>query len=177
MKKIFKNSVIIFLILFYWVWLLLVTPPATDRNTVELQKTITDVQIFRASHRGTDQLLLFCENECYLLDTGLRNEEKTLDLANKIKDKFATVMVWEHIPKTLFDALKVGSLSVKQVVDFRVNGETYWNIEDHNVYQSRERTAGMIGGLLVTVVALAVLYLLNMSEIKKFLLKFSRKGK
>ena len=48
MKKIFKNSVIIFLILFYWVWLLLVTPPATDHNTVELQKTITDVQIFRA---------------------------------------------------------------------------------------------------------------------------------
>ena len=176
-KQIINNIVVIFLILFYWVWLFLVTPQATDHNTVELQKTISDVQIFYASHRGTDQLLLFCENECYLLDTGLRNQEKTLNLANRIKDKPATVTVWEHIPKNFFDTLKVGSFSVKQVVDFRVNGETYWNIEDHNVYQSRERTAGIIGGLFVTVVALAVLYLLYAGKSRKFLLKILRKGK
>ena len=130
---------------------------------------ISDVEIIKAYHRGTDKLLLFIENECYLLDTGMRSEDRTLNLAKEIKncDRPVELTVWEHIPKSLSDMLNTSSVSVKQIVDLRTEAETYFDIEDHNAYQRREKLSGLFGGLWVIAIVLVFLYFWNMDAIKK----------
>lgn len=167
MKKRRKNKVLMrislvatILGLFYWVWMFYVTQPATDSNTYHRSETITDVELQLAHHRGSDKLYLISADYCYLLDTGWRNREKTSQLAESIlsSGESVSITIWEHIPKQVFD-IYGKSFKVYQAVDVISGEDTYWDVVVHNDYQRTERISGIIAGIFLSVVVVALHFL------------------
>jgi len=172
MKKIWKNSrvkligtFVTLLMLFYWAWLFYMTQSATEANTYKRCETIIDVEIRLASHRGSDKLYIISQNQCYMLDTGWRNKDKSYELAENLifGGQDCTITIWKHIPKSLFD-IRENSVQVYQVVDLRNDSVIYWDIESHNNYQKTERIAGIIAGAFFSVLAVAFVILCLLSR-------------
>lgn len=160
MKKVKKHAnltltsiLTTLLVLFYWVWLFYMTQSATPSNTYQSQEIICEVKIKPAYHRGKDKLYIFTQDNCYMLDTGWRNEDSSHQLAEYIlsSDEAITVTFWEHFPKRLLDSNN-DTNKVQQVVDLRNDCNVYWDLSEHNNYQQRERISGIIAGFFISII-------------------------
>lgn len=147
-------------LLLYWVWLLNVTQSATSNNTYQCQESEYAVEIRLAYHRGSDKLFILTQNGRYMLDTGWANENKTNELAERLRaaNQPVTLTVWEHFPKWIFD-LDAGSFKVRQIVDIRNNSNVFWDIDEHNSYQQNERISGMVVGVVFSPIIMLFVFI------------------
>ena len=162
----------------FWVWMLHVTQPATASNTYYHQERISEVEIRAVSHRGNDKLYIFTQSNHYMLDTGWQNQEKSKELANKILSINApvTVTVWEHFPKWFRDPIGI-SWNVEQVVDLRSDSGIYWDILTHNKLQRRERTSGIVSGIIFSVIIVLYDFIACYIMIRRKRLSIQQRGR
>ena len=158
-KRIIAGSVVSFVaISLLWAWLIYITQPASPHNSYQCNEYIEAVEVFFAYHRGTDKVLVCTNNGSYLLDTGWRNQQKTISLANQLQSitKNVKITIWEHVPKHISNPT-TSLFWEKQVVDIRTDTTVYWSISAHNTYQHRERISAIILGSGLTIIVLVVL--------------------
>lgn len=154
-RKILKKSLIAFLIIYYWIWMLYTTQPATDNNTYKQAVFIQDIEINYAYHRGNDRINIISNDNSYILVANWRNENKTNTFVEELlteNDK-VSITVWKHIPPTIPSFIKNG-FSVLQIVDLRAENNIYFDIVEYNSSQTIERICGIIGGFFLTLVIL-----------------------
>ncbi|MBE6808616.1 MAG: hypothetical protein E7524_04005 [Ruminococcaceae bacterium] len=166
-KIIYGCILTLLIIVIYWLWLFYTTQLSTVSNTYECKKSITNVKVHLAAHRGTDKLFIYTNENSYILETGWRNEDKTQKLAKQLLSIKEEVIftVQKYIPKSIFDYNFKFDVS-EQIIDMRNNAQIYYDILDYNSFQRRERTSGIIFGavfspIVFTFVIFILLFLKN----------------
>lgn len=161
MKKqymVLKKILLIGLILCYWVWLFYTTQPASENNTYKQDILISDIKISFAHHRGNDRIIIFTDDDFYLLRMNWRNEQKTNNLVERLlsENNVYSITVWKHLP-TRFSELIKCKFKVFQIADIRTDSDIYFNITDYNDFQSEERVYGILGGFFLLFCTLVFL--------------------
>lgn len=154
-KKILKKSLIAFLVIYYWIWMLYTTQPATDSNTYKQEVFIQDFEISYAYHRGNDRINIISNDNSYILVANWRNKNKTDSFIKELltENDEVSITVWKHTSPTIPSFIKNG-FNVLQIVDIRTENNIYFNIADYNNSQAIERICGVIGGAFLTLVIL-----------------------